>query len=760
MGVLTKRGMSLHAVLLAGTCLAAPAAMGQEATQAGSAGQVADIVVTATRREERLQDVPVAVTALSADNLEQQQITSVDALQRAAPNLTIGAISGDPTQAVISIRGPTNLDSTISLDPAAGLYLDGVYIARASGANLRMIDVARVEVLRGPQGTLFGRNTIGGAINVVPQRPEGAFGGSLEVGIGNFESREITGILNVPFDGDRAGLRLVAHHSERDGYAQSSLTNDELDADDTDYFRAIASFELNPNWSVLLSADYTQTENTGQWINLLQSTPLFDTFVAIASGFTLPDASSFVGYTDRPALNAGGFEGETWGVGATITGELGGATIKSITALRNTARETVADADATPFTALQTVLADSDVEQFSQEVQLYGQSFDDRLDWIIGAYYFSESGEDNTRYRALYPIFTQTTTSNLGEGENTSWAFYAQGVFSLTERLRFTAGARYVEDERELVLNSTVVNDFTNAVTCGVSAASLPDCTFNAPSASFDYVPFTLGLDYRFSDEVLGYLKYSRGFRSGGLNIRGTTAAAINAFGPEDLDSWEAGLKGDYFNRRLRLNANVYYQEYNDIQIAYTAVVPPDPTPTNIIENSGDTRTYGIEIEGVAVLGDFTFTLGLGTADAEFTRSANAGVTSVSLDQPVPYTPEWTGSFGVDYRRSTSFGAVRLHADYMYRDDVYMSLAEFVPATSYLGPPPSPPVPFATFIPSYGLFNAIATLEFENLGLEVSVWGRNLGDEEYYNFVGDFAFAAYGNPGAPRTYGVTAKLNF
>jgi iron complex outermembrane receptor protein len=450
-----------------------------------------------------------------------------------------------------------------------------------------------------------------------------------------------------------------------------------------------------------------------------------------------------------------------YGYAAQITGDLGDdVTFRSISAYRRTIHSTAGDSDATPYSALQTVLAQADIHQVSEEVQLFGKSFNRRLDWITGFYFFTEAGTDDTAYQALFPIFTQTTSENLGYAQNDSWAFYAQGVYSLTDRLRVTAGARYVNDTRALTINSKTISDFGGPTVCGIFTAVPPDCSYTPQQVHFNYVPFTLGLDYKIWDSVLIYGKYSRGFRSGGLNIRGTTAAAINAFAPEKMDTWEGGLKGDFLDRHLRINGDLYYQNYDNVQITYTTPIPPDPTPTSVITNSGDVRNWGVEAELTALIGNFTLSGNLGTQDAKYSRLENSAITGVKLGDPVPYSPKLTYLISGDYLYRTGFGSLNFHIDYSWRDKVYMTTHIDVPASAYLGPPPATPVPFATFVPAYGVVNAMLTADFEHSRVQTSLWVHNLADKKYYNYVGDYSFAAYGEPAPPRTFGFNVKYSF
>ncbi|HUD97484.1 MAG TPA: TonB-dependent receptor plug domain-containing protein, partial [Woeseiaceae bacterium] len=277
-----------------------------------------EIVVTAQRREEEAQTVPIALTAFAEEQLKARQVSDVAALRHFAPNLDISPGQANSLSAAISMRGLVEITNVPTVDPAVGLFLDGSYIARVTGANLRLIDVERVEIMRGPQGTLFGRNTIGGAINIVPNKPQKDFGGYVELLAGNYDRFALTGVLNVPVLGDSAAVRLAARHTERSGFARTIVLDRELNDDNTDFIRA--QFRLSPEdrWDLNLAFDYSDTSAGSQWLTLLAAKPPA-TLVPAASG---NPGDSLEHYEDplttrTHASHAGAFGSRTRGVSAT-----------------------------------------------------------------------------------------------------------------------------------------------------------------------------------------------------------------------------------------------------------------------------------------------------------------------------------------------------------------------------------------------------------------------------------------------------------
>jgi iron complex outermembrane receptor protein len=736
---------------------------------------VDDIVVTAQRREERLQDVPISVTALSAAQLERNQIDDIASIQYATPSFTLTPHPGDPTSTGIGLRGLVQSDSLLTLDPAVGVYVDGVYLARSAGGNLNMVDMQRVEVLRGPQGTLFGRNTTGGALNLTSQAPTDAFEGYARLSVGDYDHRAFVGVLNIPIMPGEFDARIAYQHTEHSGYGANTFLDRELSDDDTDFIRASAIIRPNDTWTFHFIGDYTNRDSSEQMTHLLFASGTANLIPLVCNGTApnppIPPAAApflaslcpfgqagdtlgnYIGgdFYDNSSEATGRLQVEAWGLNGTVTGDWG--TFRSITAYRQVDRNSGTDLDGTPYILLaQTppVPQQMQQQQFSQELQIFGTAFGDRLDWILGAYYFQEEGFDDSTNSALWPLNLSCTFVR-GDVENSSSAFYAQFSYELFPDFTVTAGARHTEDERALVTRNRSQNQLTGVVSCQIAAALLDNPPFNPadvstcvatlPEQSFSYTPFTVGADWRINEQALVYLKFSRGFRAGGFSLRGgTTTGAFAPFNPEQVESTEAGVKLDLFGRRLRVNAAVYSAEYTDIQ---QSVITAGPTgPSTEVRNVGEGEITGGEVEVTARLGDLTLIGTLGIVDAEYTAGPNVGA-------PFSRTPEMTYSLAADYPIHIGDMTLNLHTDYSWRDEAFYGGSTLV-------------IP-ALYEPAYGIWNAMATLDV-NDSVSLSLWGRNLAEEEYHASRLDLVSAGLGIvtgfQGEPRTIGAALHYRF
>jgi iron complex outermembrane receptor protein len=723
------------------------AAMTATADVEPQATSVEQIIVTAQRRAESLQDVPVAVTALTPQALQAEQIHDVLGLQRVTPSLNIAKFPGDNLTATVTLRGLGVSDILPTIDPAVGIYLDGVYLGRSTGANLNLLDLERVEVLRGPQGTLFGRNTIGGAISIVTAKPKDAFEGSLGADLGNYDTVRLQGMVNLPLS-DGLAARLVASHSEHSGFANSSITGAPLSAENTDYGRVQVAYDLAPRWNLLVSGDYTHAHTQGGQLAVARK--LFGasaTLINLVSG-GLDSASNYVASgtpSEVPSTTNGHYNATIWGAGTTLTGELGAATFKAILGYRDLDRVVADnDLDGTPYViSEQNPLRDTQ-RQVSAEVQLYGKSLSDRLNWIVGAYYFHERGLDFVQSRALFPL-SQTQSVVDAVATNESASVFGQATYAVVDNVRLTAGVRYVHDDRGLDSHNRNLTSAGALASCGITGATPPSCEVSPPTAKFNYAPFTLGVDYRPWSDVLLYAKFSRGFRSGGFNARATTAGALTPFGPEHIDAAELGAKTEFFAHRLRLNLSAYSSKYQNMQLS--AFIPSSTgAPVATITNAGRVQIDGLEFEATAVLQRLTLSAAAGYTDAHFKELAPT-VTTATLQSKLPYVPKWNASVAADYRLPMSFGAVRAHVDYNYRDKVFFA--------------PVPPADPANVQKAYGLMNASLALDFGEK-TTLTVYGANLTDKSYdlRRFNLGVIGAIIGFPGDPRTYGVRLDRRF
>lgn len=535
---------------------------------------IEEVMVTARRTVESIQTTPVAVTALGSEALKTAQVQTIADLSRTTPNLNISTGGGGPASLVfLSIRGQTQGQPSTSADPAVATYIDGVYYARPTGGDLDLFDVAQAEVLRGPQGTLFGRNTTGGAINVQTNDPTQDFEALVQTGVGNLGKRQFQSMVNVPLIDDELAARLVFRYLEDEGYSQfERLGNRNAGDVDSNYAGRLKmrwAPEDKPFWAVL-AADYSEFRSNGQATTTLAMNPDLD----LGGGFTTGMALGLVGFDPAPFLTTGsnfrtnygyddtGFgldepheENSSRGASVTVNVELGDIEFKSITAYRENVTDNTLDLDGLPIN-LVSFRSSYDQQQFSQEFQFSGSI--DKIDWIAGAMYFREESEEFAESRSFSflnpaaPLGRGTS----GDTENTSMGVFGQLNYQLTDKLRATAGYRYTRDRREIVRHPLI--DVTSGQ-CAIPAANrdVPGGACDQSQAvNFDYPSWLLSIDYQLDEDILLYAKTSGAAMAGGWNLRGNFAPA---FSPEKVRDVEGGIKADLLDRRLRTNLAVFH---------------------------------------------------------------------------------------------------------------------------------------------------------------------------------------------------------
>jgi iron complex outermembrane receptor protein len=706
------------------------------------------VLVTAQRREQKAQDVPMSLSVFTNDQLAQRQLDDIDALQYAAPNLVVSSNMTSRNAAAIAMRGQFERDASPTVDPPVGLYLDGVYIARSPGANLRMFDLERVEVLRGPQGTLFGRNTVGGAINVVPRQATGEFEGSLSARLGNYQLREFTGMLNVPLGDSGSALRLTAANSARDGYAESALTGRDIASDDTRYARVQARIAPQESWSLNLSFDYTRSRGGSQWMTLSAVLPP-SLLVPPSQGNANDSLSNYVDpFARRLNVNrAGESEAITWGGAATLAIETDHANFKSISAWRQLEVEAHdSDQDGTPYDISAILGREDRQEQFSQEFQAYGQALESRLEWIGGLYWFGERARMSQQFPLLVlPSLEAVEQDFWGDVQNESLAAYTQITYAIRPELRFTAGVRFNRDTRQLTSRNMLTRRGVQVCRVEPVLRDAPDvCQATLPGRDFDYLPFTVGFEYEPSDTALWYLKASRGHRSGGFNFRGASAADFESFDPESVLSYELGSKASFFEQRLRVDFALFRSLFDDIQLtAVTAPQPGLPPSLATIRNGGEARIDGGELEISALLGPLEISAAAGVTDARYT-DIDPGATDIRPGSNFLMTPRTTAAMALDWPVTWNSQRLRFHADYAWRDDISFWYAPNTLARQ----------------DSYGLLNARASVRFDRSDIEFALWGRNLTDTRYFQRAFQNVFLVAAIPGDPRTFGVSFAYSF
>ena len=547
----------------------------QATAPAGAGTTLGVVVVTARKRTENLQTVPVAVTALSGSEVEKQNVVTISGLGLTVPNFKVDTAPSNGTAPIIAIRGQVQNDTLSTLDPSVGVYVDGVYWSRTVGADAALVDVTSAEVLKGPQGTLFGRNTTGGALNIHTNDPNlNSYSGLASLTGGTYNELDGTLVLNAPIIEDKLAVRFAFNHNGHDGYTYDTTTNQRLDSQDnttyrvkilaqpTDKARIEVSFEDYDLDQLAAPAQLSYVQPTNITATGIQGAANLD--AGIASGLSIPQilgsnqplAQSIGAKPHSSTANDNTREtARTQTLGVTGTYDLGFGVLKLIGGYRKVNSFNGVDLDGTAFTILNAEQHE-EVEEYTGEAQLTGKVFNDRLDYAIGYFWFKEAGLDMSNAEALVPLNPDNPTIIDGNTDNRSQAGYAQGTYRITSALSFTGGVRYSSDHKALVSHNGVVlpgTGFSCAVPDAVGAPqSACSQEFGTSSSDVDY---TASLDYRFTREILGYIKVAHGYRAGGDNIRGSiTPQSFAPFAPETALNYEAGLKSEYFNHRLRIN--------------------------------------------------------------------------------------------------------------------------------------------------------------------------------------------------------------
>ncbi|HEU4778767.1 MAG TPA: TonB-dependent receptor [Steroidobacteraceae bacterium] len=641
------------------------------------------IVVTARRRAESLQDTPVAVTALSADALERQQIVSTTDLDKVAPNIqfrSYGTLTGNNSAAQVFIRGIGQTDATPAVDPGVGVYIDDVYMGRAVGAAMEFRDIANVQILRGPQGTLFGRNSIGGAVLLTTNQPGTDAGNSVRVGTGDDSLLEAFGAFDLPLS-EAWSARIALGLRQRDGYVTRVSDGKDLGDEDMQTGQIALRWQPSDAFDLTLRGDYTKEDENGSpfVFREMNEGATFVGAASIAAGcpnildpFPPPllvgpladprcgnDAQALGEFTNGgtyPASstleNSGVSLVANWKVNDTWS-------LKSITSDRSLEWTGTRDADNTPLLILHTNYV-SESEQFSQELQAVVDG--NRIDGVFGLYYFDEDSFD----RLLVPLGNPGTSYDTQRVamDTEAKAAFTEWTFKFTEAFSATAGVRYTEETKGL--QATMFNVApANAVEPAAPTALCPfagppptqtGCLFlttNRFAREFTSTTKSASAQYRFNESVMAYLSWSEGFKSGGFNQRYNNAPPGNApisFGAETAESFEIGLKLDPLDT-LRINLAAFSTDYDDIQMTYRLGVVP------LLFNAGVASIDGGEIElQFAPTEDFRLDATVGYLDTQFesiTQPPPFGPISptatATLSSRLPFTPEWQGHLGMSY---------------------------------------------------------------------------------------------------------------
>jgi iron complex outermembrane receptor protein len=758
--------------------IAAPA-YAQEETSSDGLG---DIVVTAQKRSENVQDVPLAISAVGSQYLESRGVASIDALGSIAPNVKIERAPSSKTISQISIRGSVTINPAITWEPAVGLYLDGIYIAKAQGSIFDVADLERVEMLRGPQGTLYGRNALAGAINLVTKKPSGEAGGSMELTYGNFDALKVKGVLDLP----RMGIlsaKVSGQYSKHDGYvkiipnpvaaAVAALPNQVNSTDTLDSISFMG--QLRAELSDTITADYTFDYNKQK------QRPPFAQLVGVNRNgdprdIFDPGSASYIGFAPlnlyaNPArqkvasMNGDVYErSRAYGHALTLTAEIGAATLKSITAYRNLKWADGLDLDGSPLDVAFTQRI-TDYDAFSQELQLTGTALNDRLSYVVGAFYFKEKAETlgPQRFFGLFGPFGSYYQSDYGS-HTKAFALYSQLDFKMTDALKLTLGGRYTHESKDIRRFFAAGSPLATVI--NLPYGGVPDAKYNnfSPAAT---------LSYEASDAVNVYARFARGFKSGGFNGEtniffdpGAPAGCPSGltelclpYRPEKVDSYELGIKTKLLGNKLIFNVAAFNDEHKDIQLSiFTAA----GAAASVVRNAAGARIRGLEFEAIARPADMlTINASLAFLDAKYKRYIDGGV-DVSKNRAFPHAPKTTASIGVDFKVAEGdWGKFNLFADLNYVSSYYTFPYALVTPTL------SDQNAHNTKSDGRTIVNMRAALTDFDLGgvkTEISAFVRNLTKEDspsnFIDFGPGFGGLTLGYFPDPRTYGVTLGVKF
>jgi len=738
--------------LLAGAAWSAmagfAAAQSAPAKPAADTGQVPEVVVTARRISESEQRTPVAVSAFTQRQLDSTGVTDVTGLQGAVPNLNIAQGRGSADATNIYIRGVGQPDALQTFDPAVGVYIDDVYYSRIRGTKFDLLDLQDVEVLRGPQGTLYGKNTIGGALKLTTRKPGPTpyvFG---EASFGSYAQNDFKISASMPVD-DTLAIGISALSDKHRGYVTNPANPAQsYNNEDTQAVRGQLAWSPSKDFHVDLSLDYTrETPNmtVGQATNTLKSA-----FGATLLSIPNPPptfnwtTSTTVGLPNKePLEHAGASLAATWNLSDHLT-------LKSISAYRRLTYDDFIDIDATPL-QLGDVEVNVHQNQTSQEFQLNYSA--DKLNVVSGVYYLREnvSSFQQAFANAFLTPFTFLRTIN-DDLHTTSWAGYVNANYAVTDKLHVSAGIRYTDESKNYFRTTTTFSSF----------AALNNVTFAPPFPKTTWTNWSpmATVDYQVSDNAMVYARVAEGFQSGGFNGRANSANQNIPYDPERLTSYEAGLKSTWWDHKARLNFTVFYNDYRDFQASVGAseIIAGIPTPVLTVLNAGKLHTSGAELEfNLRPVPQLRLDSEIGYLDAkysEFNDTTFPGGTRV-WETPA-FSPKWTARFGASYEVDLGqHGFVTLGGQARYRSAMALSVDNADPATHNHFP--------GLWQDAYWVYDAQVVWEEPSRKYSVGLYGKNLSNEVYktdaqnFSSVGGIMTAYYG---APETVTLTLRYRY
>lgn len=690
---------------------------------------IEEITVTAQKREESLQKVPISMSAVTAKDIETKRIQGFEDLYTQVPNLSFSPHPSSQNTPMIYIRGIGLVDDQLAQDQSTGVYLNGIYIARPQGMNINVADLERIEVLRGPQGTLYGRNTTAGAINFVSKAPSTEGVGFLQrFTAGERNLLESYTSLNIPM-GDSVAARFSFLRGVQDGFVRNRGTGSDYFGS-TDRWALMADFLWHVNESVDVRYTYDRSDLGDS-----------SAYVAVA-----PDG---YGTGHRPSKGSPAVrdfhDNDIVGSGHALTVEWAineHASLKSLTSYRKLDSSVYQDYLTGVFGPFPTFATNYNVDhdQFSQELHVVGNMLDRRLDYIAGIYYFQEKGDG---FDIIWTPMSDVETHRMIGVENKSYAVFGQTTYtpdSFGSRLHVTVGARWSKDEREAKMRQAFGP---------IGGALTPPANIGDGDKTFSDFSPSLVVAFDLSDEVNVYAKVVKGYKTGGFNPRASSIARFNeGYDKEKLVSIEAGIKSRWLDDRVQANMAVFRAKYDDMQVN-TLSDGNNPTVTDLL-NAGEATIKGVEMDIVAVLArGLSVGFNYGYVDPEYRKIKTATGEDIADEFRFIHVPKNNYALDVNYTYGNlPVGTLRANINYTWQG------REFSNTPRIFGQ--------VYGIKSYGLLNArlsYGDIPFLSGDLEFSVWGKNLEDKEYLtaHFNSGLSSGIYG---APRTVGADVTYRY
>jgi len=696
------------------------------AQQMENKGVLEIIEVTAQKRVQNLQELPTAVTVFNTDSIRDKGITDVEDLSVYTPNMQISETPGGSTGATIAIRGSVTINPAVTWEPTTGVYVDGVFVSKNVGGLFDVAAIDRVEVLRGPQGTLYGKNTIGGALNIVTRKPSGELGGEVRVGTGNYGMSELYVTADSNQINDKLSFNITANKKSRDGFYDNLSINSE-----------VKKFKELESSSLRFGALYEYSDNLEFYYTYDNSDKdLTPSMGQVNITGVMPDDSKT--RQESAALDGVQFDrSESSGHALTVTWQSSeNLTIKSITAFREIDYEDGSDYDGFDLLGFHTYRK-VDHKQTSQELQFIGDSGD--LNYVAGLFYFKEESNVSNPFTLGFG-----TINNYYGVEANSVAAYAHLDYELSDKLTVAGGVRWTSEDKSFYIEHP--DDFSQYWFFPLPRTTASDTWQNTSAMA--------SLSYELTDNVQTYVKVSQGWKAGGFNGEAPNAEiAVKPYDEEKVLAYEWGVKSRWLDQRVQANISAFYNDITDMQMSEFLGAYSD------IQNAGAAKVKGIEVELVAVLteeltANFSYGMLDGDYDQFVTYNVFTGAPNDITDSAVfPYSPDNKWSLGLNYAAELAIGSFSASADYSYIDDHYAFHNQ--------------PAADLTRIESYSVINArISLKDIAGSKFSVSIWGKNITDEEYrINGVpmGDATGAFIGGInyyGDPVTFGAEVSYDF